>query len=61
MYAFINYKIALLIECLLTHITSIRTFTTMYALMFYKTAPMSVYKGAHHYVCVDVLLGYSLH
>jgi hypothetical protein len=38
MYALMLYKTALLTEGLITHITRIRSLTTMYALMFYKTA-----------------------
>jgi len=38
MYTLMSFKTALLTECLITHITSIRSLTTMYALMSYKTA-----------------------
>jgi len=38
MYALMPYKIALLPECLLAYITSIRALTTMYAFMCYKSA-----------------------
>jgi hypothetical protein len=38
MYALMCYENALSTKCLITHFTSIRTFTTMYSLMFCKTA-----------------------
>jgi len=38
MYALMVYKSALMIECLITHITSIKALTTMYVLMCYKIA-----------------------
>jgi hypothetical protein len=41
MYASMCYKIAVLTECLITHITSIRALTAMYASMCYKTALLS--------------------
>jgi hypothetical protein len=37
MYALMFYKTALSSECLITHITSIRAFTTMCALMCYQS------------------------
>jgi hypothetical protein len=39
MYALVSYKIPLVNECLITHITIIRAVTSMYALMCYQTAP----------------------
>jgi len=38
MYLLMSYQIAPLTEGPITHITSIRALTTMYALMFYETA-----------------------
>jgi len=38
MHALMRYQIALLIECLITHIICIRAVTAMYALMFYQTS-----------------------
>jgi len=36
MYALMSYEIALVTECLITHMTSIRSLTTMYVLMSYQ-------------------------
>jgi len=38
MYALMFYKMALINESLVTYFTTIRTLTTMYALMSYETA-----------------------
>jgi len=38
MYALMCYQTALMTECFITHITSIRALTTTYASMCYKTA-----------------------
>jgi len=59
MYAFMSCQVAQLTECLITHITCIRTLTTMYAFMICQIAlhrktyyTYHRYKDAHHYVCV---------
>ena len=62
MYVLMFYQIALLTECLFTHITLIRALTTMYVLMFYQIALLTMpfythhtYVAVHLYVCVHVL------
>jgi hypothetical protein len=41
MYASMYYKIILVIEYLITHITSVTVLTTVYVLMLYKTLPLT--------------------
>jgi hypothetical protein len=41
MYALMPYKAALLTECLITHVTSIRSLNTMYALMCLQMTPFT--------------------
>jgi hypothetical protein len=50
MYVLMAYMLALLTECLLTHITDIRVITTMYMLIF-KNALMTE-RYITHVICV---------
>jgi len=47
MYVLMCYQIALLTECLITHITNIRALTTMYALMCCQNALLPEFLITH--------------
>jgi len=47
MKTFMSYKGTLCVECLIAHITAIRAFTSMYALVFYHITVLNECFTAH--------------